>query len=195
MKIFRLLITIFLGLLLISAMTYGRDLWKESRSFSNFDGSLRVEAPANWKVMDLNEEAHIEIGDADKEAYLIVIPESKEDLHGWNIDKHSAITLGNLLYLVDFPQVVGPKYLEINGNRSIQYEVHGANQGLNISYILTTIETAENFHQVLAWSLKSRFRKNKNTLEKAIESFQEVPLNAESKQILIEDGSEILVRL
>ncbi len=175
MKSFKLSLAIVLSLLLVSYMIYGKDTWKESKFFTNQQETLQVEVPSNWEVLQLNEEAQIQVGNLAQETYYIVIPEVKVDLHGWNIDKHSKITLGNLLYLVDFPEIVGPRNININGYSGIQYEVHGANQGLNISYILTTVETPEHFHQILAWTLKSRFDKNKKVLKKAIESFQEIP--------------------
>ena len=44
---------------------------------------------------------------------------------------------------------------------------------INVVYFHTTIETNENFHQVLAWTLPSRLKANEPILKAIINSFQE----------------------
>ncbi len=187
MKQIKMLTIIAFILFSTSVIMYGKEFWSGGKIFANPDGNLQVEAPRHWQPLSLNDEAAIQIGNPVEENYLIVLPEAKVDLHGWNIDKHSKITLGNLLYLVDFPEIRGPEIMKINGYDAIQYEVHGGADGVNISYILTTIETSEYFNQVLAWTLTSRYQKNKKTLKKAIESFQEVPAAEKSRQVISHD--------
>jgi hypothetical protein len=195
MKQVRLLTTIAIILLFASVMIYGKEYWTGGKIFTNAEGNLQIEVPPHWGPMDLNPEAAIQVGSLSEENYFIVIPEAKVDLHGWNIDKHSKITLGNLLYLVDFPEISEPEILKINGHPAIQYEIHGGADGINITYILTTIETPEYYNQILAWTLTSRYQKNKKTLKRAIESLQEVPAAKNSKQLFSDDGLKDLKRL
>ena len=187
MKQVRLLTTIAFILLSASLMMYGREMWTGGKIFTNTEGNLQVEVPSNWVPLDLNDEAVIQVGNPAKEIYLIVIPEVKIDLHGWNLDKHSKITMGNLLYLVDFPEISEPEIMKINGYDAIQYEIQGAADGINITYILTTVETPQYFNQILAWTLTSRYQKNKKTLKRAIESFQEVPPAKKSRHFFNDD--------
>ncbi len=147
----------------------------KKKTFSNDAGNLVIDAPASWGVLDLHDDPDIEVGNELEENYLIVLSDAKEDLYGWNLDKHSRLTLGSFLTSIDFPEIVGPKSFEVNGNPAVQFEIHGSAQGLSISYIHTTIESPSYFNQILSWTLKSRFEENRPVLDKAINSFREVP--------------------
>ncbi|MFN7140871.1 MAG: hypothetical protein ACK4UN_16165, partial [Limisphaerales bacterium] len=52
------------------------------------------------------------------------------------------------------------------------YEVSGAMENVNIVYLHTTVEDEDYFHQILAWTLKSRFSKHKDELRDVVSSFK-----------------------
>jgi len=138
------------------------------------DKATQVTVPSDWSVLELNDVAEIEVGNAGESAYLIVINELKEDLFGWNLEKHSRVTLGGLLGTLSFPTVNGPKSLKIGGSPAVQYEVSGALEGQKIIYIHTTVDGPNRLSQILAWTIPSRVETVRPKLMKAVESFREV---------------------
>ncbi len=137
------------------------------------DEATQITVPSNWTVMELNDVAEIQVGSADESAYLIVINELKEDLFGWNIEKHSRVTLGGLLGTLAFPTITGPKSLKIGGSPAVQYEVTGALEGQKIVYIHTTVDGPQRLSQILAWTIPSSAEKIRPQLLSAVESFRE----------------------
>ena len=138
------------------------------------DERTQITVPAAWAPMDLNDAAEIEVGSEADEAYVIVLNELKDDLYGWNLEKHSRVTLGQLLANVTFPVLTGPKALTINGSPAVQYEIRGAAENRNIIYIHTTVDGPKYFSQILAWTLPSRAEAVKAQLLKAVTTFREV---------------------
>ena len=137
------------------------------------DEKTQVTVPEHWTALELNDSAEIQIGNEADEAYLIVLNELKEDLYGWNLDKHSRVTLGNLLSTLSFPSVTGPKSIKVGGSPAVQYEVKGAMQGRNIVYIHTTVDGPKYFSQILAWTLPSKAEATKPQLIEAVNTFRE----------------------
>ena len=137
------------------------------------DEKTQITVPSHWEVLELNDAAEIEVGNEKDEAYLIVLNELKDDLYGWNLDKHSRVTLGSLLGGLTFPTVTGPKSITVNGSPAVQYEIRGAAEGRNIVYIHTTVDGPKYFSQILAWTLASKADAVKPQLMKAIGTFKE----------------------
>jgi hypothetical protein len=140
--------------------------------FKDIKNKYQVVIPSDWKVLELNDQANIEVGNAKDEIYFILISESKDDLSRWNIEKHSRITLASILASLSLPTIEGPNYLNIDGDKAVQYILSGEIQGLNIVYIHTTVESEKYFNQLLAWTLKSRFSDKEQILKDVINSFQ-----------------------
>jgi len=65
------------------------------------------------------------------------------------------------------------EFLDIGGNRAVRYRLTGTMDGLNIVYWHVTLETEDHYHQILLWSLKSKFSKNKADFDSVIQSFEE----------------------
>ncbi len=148
-------------------------LFAQNKTYTTTNGKFELNIPQSWNEIALNDEAEIQLGNEKEEQYFILLSEGKADLYGWNIQKHSFITLGSLLASLDSPVVYGPEELEINGNKAVRFQIEGSTQGLKIVYIHTTIETAYSFNQILAWTLKSKFESNKDTLKSVTDSFSE----------------------
>ena len=162
--------TMTLVLLLSTAVMYAQDAEKTMLAS---DGKTQITVPGHWTELELNDVAEIELGNADDPAYLIVINELKEDLFGWNIEKHSRVTLGGLLGTLAFPTVEGPRAIKVGGSPAIQYEVSGALEGQKIVYIHTTVDGPNYLSQILAWSIPSQVDKIRPQLIKAVSTFRE----------------------
>lgn len=148
---------------------------KEIGILKSNDGLSQITLFEGWREQKgLNEKAEIEASNPITNNFIIVLSESKLDFNHMTLDKHSEATRSILLEAIKDPKVEGPFPLKINGYPAVQYKITGAVDDLNPVYLHTTVETPKNFHQVLAWTLVSKFEKNKVELQKVIASFKEI---------------------
>ncbi len=141
------------------------------------DGKCQVTVPGGWSTKtNMHKEAQLQVANERKEAYCIVLSESKESLGGkMDYREHSQFTFDNLKASVDGATVVrGPTDMQINGRSAVQYEISGKAQNLAVTYLHTTVDGEHGIHQVLAWSLQSNMESNRKTLEDVIASFKEL---------------------
>ncbi|HUP49153.1 MAG TPA: hypothetical protein VNA04_10230 [Thermoanaerobaculia bacterium] len=161
----------FAVLAVLASDLYGQ---AATKTIVAIDERTQIEVPDGWSVLELNDAAEIQVGSVEDEAYLIVLNEVKDDLYGWNLEKHSRVTLGRLLTNVVFPTVTGPKSLTIAGKPAVQYEIRGGSENRNVIYIHTTVDGENYLSQILAWTLPSRSDMVRPQLLNAINSFREV---------------------
>jgi len=141
------------------------------------DGLTRMNLPSGWKqekAQELHDQAELQASDRANEMYVIVMSESKEDFRDMTVDKHSQSTRSALIERLESPEVSDPKPVTVSGLGGVQYEIRGGVDNLNIVYLHTTVESPTHFHQILAWTLKSRFDKNRGALDAVTHSFKEV---------------------
>ncbi|PSB03344.1 hypothetical protein [Merismopedia glauca] len=143
------------------------------------NGEIQVNLPSGWsKATGLNAKAELQVSNPSRDMYLIVLSESKEDFEKAgqevNLQKHSDITKGILLKSLKNAQTNGPKSLTVNGNPALQDEISGVTSNLKVVYLHTTVETDDNYHQILAYTSQDDFAKNRSEIEEVINSFQEV---------------------
>jgi len=135
------------------------------------DNLVKLKIPAGWTEMKLNDAAVMQYGNEDIGVYMLVINDPKADINGWNIKKHSYITLAKLLEGVGSPEIEGPVYITANGNKGIQYSIKGAVGEQMIVYLHTTFETDHTYAQLLVWTIPSLLEKNKKSMNDVINSF------------------------
>ena len=137
--------------------------------------TIQVSIPSGWKEdRDLHDSAELQASNRRKEQYIIVLSESKEDFQDMTLEKHSEITRATLVKSLTEAQTSAPTTLTIGGNSALQYEIRGFINNLSVIYLHTTVETDKHIHQILTWTLKSMYDKNKPVLQKVTESFKEV---------------------
>jgi hypothetical protein len=134
------------------------------------DGLTSLIVPAAWGFVDLNPAAVFQIGNHSEDAYTMVLNESKLDLTGWNITRHSMITLARILTAVGSPEVDGPEPIEVAGYPAVQYRILGESDGTRIVYLHTTIDGPQAFSQVVQWTTPSRWEENAPDLLEILES-------------------------
>lgn len=136
---------------------------------------VQVTLPPEWKEdRELHDTAELQASARASEMYMIVLSESKQDIQNMTLAEHSEITRGLLLSNLSSSEVTGPTPVNnINGNPALQYQIQGSIDNINVVYLHTTVETPTSFHQILAWTLPSRFDRNRAELEQVIQSFRE----------------------
>jgi hypothetical protein len=137
------------------------------------DQSFSVVMPASWSLRsDLNDIADLQMGNPFKEAYTIIISENKMDFDDITLEQHSNITRSMIRQGLKNYHESDPESFDIGGNRALRYRLTGSVDGLNIVYWHVTIETENHYHQMLLWSLKSKFSNNEADFDSVIQSFE-----------------------
>ena len=142
---------------------------------TSLDGASQITVPEDWnETNELNDVATIQAANFNKEQYVIVIEDSKEDFTDANLDDHSQITSQLIVDGLTAPNLTSPNSITINGYTALQREIQGSFENINVVYLHTSIETPTHFYQIVTWSLKSRFEENRSVFEQVTQSFQEV---------------------
>ncbi|MCE9625052.1 MAG: hypothetical protein K8R69_06310, partial [Deltaproteobacteria bacterium] len=138
----------------------------KTKDIVSANGKFRLTVPGGWDVeKDLNDAADLQASYRGSDMYIVVLSESKEDLHDMNLEGHSKLTRDALMKTVQDSTITGPAALTVDGHPAVQYEIRGAVNHVNVVYLHTTVESPKYFHQILAWTIPSRFDANKPTLE------------------------------
>ena len=144
------------------------------KTIRSTEGCCEIRVPGSWKEdKELNDQANIQASNRMKELYVIVLSESKENFENMNLENHSKLTRSEFLKSLSSPQTIGPVSVTVNNNPGVQYEIFGGTNNVKIAALHTTVETEKHFHQILAWTIKSRADKNKPILQNVIQSFKE----------------------
>jgi hypothetical protein len=137
------------------------------------DGNARVHVPADWsELKNLNDAAEIQAGNKSKEQYILVLSENKSDLAAMTLRKHHQITRDAMLKKMTNVSASEPVELTINGQSALQDEITGTQEGTNIVFLHTTVEGDQHFHQILAWTSKSRWDEHKEKLREVTRTFR-----------------------
>jgi len=148
------------------------DLAVERQQIVSEDGKLSVTASGFWvKMPNLNKRATLQVGDKNKELYLIVITDPKSTVPNMTLEQHHALTRDRMMEKMKGASATRPVPLTLDGHPALQDEVSGKPSGTNIVYLHTTVDEADDFQQILAWTLKSRWQKQNPELREATNSF------------------------
>jgi hypothetical protein len=69
-------------------------------------------------------------------------------------------------------RVTEPVSLTIDGHPAVQDEIRGTENGTNVVFLHTTVDDADHFQQILAWTLKSRWQQQNKLLREITRSFR-----------------------
>ena len=137
------------------------------------DDSFAVIMPATWSLRsDLNDSADLQMGNSFKEAYTVILSDNKMDLDDLSLNEHSDLTRSFISSGLRNYEGSNPDYFYVGEFEAVRYRLEGIINGIHAVYWHVTIETDEYFHQILLWSLKSRFSKNEDDFESVIHSFE-----------------------
>lgn len=140
------------------------------------DGGFQLTVPGDWRSETaLNEQASIQASHRFRETYVVLLTESKRDFTGdMTLEQFTTMTRDAMMSQVRSAATTELKPMTINGNRALEYEITGGVEGLNIVYLITTVETPGHYHQIITWTLPSRLEQYRGTLREVTQSFREV---------------------
>lgn len=151
------------------------------------NGEYQMMIPKYMKEASaLNDDASLQYQNLFKEAYVVVIDESKEefvsvfrDLGEYNdslsvVENYRDI---QLKYLVEGTEVISvskPVSKKINERAAEVVELDGNVEGVakSISYYLTFVEGDKQVYMIMAWTLQDRKERFRDTYEKIANSFR-----------------------
>ncbi|MDR0230265.1 MAG: hypothetical protein LBI72_14565 [Flavobacteriaceae bacterium] len=162
---------------------------KKSIQEIQIDTKHTIEVPTGLvKTTDLNPQAVIQLKDANKELYLIVVKEPIEEID--NFFKENKQTLGNqftqdfkgyadltYLSLLQKAKVKTPAILratEINGLTTYTVKFDALVSGLDVYYNFAAVKGEEYYYQILVWTLNTKKEQNKDEMERMVSSFKVV---------------------
>lgn len=143
------------------------------RTYSD-DKSISLTTPTDWKgERRLNPAAAIGVANIRDNLYAVVLRENKLPFGSdFNLLRYSElITQGLKKSTQDFYVQQASRQLSINGIAAQQAALAAKVDGINIIYVITTLETNEHFYVIYAWTLASRFPEQQALLKQVSESF------------------------
>lgn len=144
----------------------------QPETFLSLDGEFRVTADDSWSVQnDLHEEADLSIGNLFAEKYLIVLTEPKSDFDAdYTLEDYSAWVEESFAGGDALPVLANS--IDIGGYEANQFTYAEDVDDNDVTYLVTTIETEEHYHQVIAWTLTEDFRELEQELLDVTTSFK-----------------------
>ena len=143
------------------------------------DGKSQITLPPGWSEdKELHEQAALQGSWRFKELYVVVITDSREDFEdGMTLERFTETTRD---FAGKDAETTEPVETVINGQRALNYEMKATVDGIKIGYVRRNVETPTAFHQIIAWTLRSRFEENKDALLEVVNSFQEAHTTGEA---------------
>jgi TM2 domain-containing membrane protein YozV/Tfp pilus assembly major pilin PilA len=144
----------------------------ESQLFYSDNKSVSILVPDSWKTEDLVPGALISVAKKGDETYAVVLADSKVDFDkSLTLDAYTDLIQKQLVSVVKNGDLVSsPKNMTISNLPAKQFLYQGSVEGVKIGYVITLIESDDNFYRVLTWTLQSRLEKNKELLKNIGES-------------------------
>lgn len=153
------------------------------------DHQLQFKLPGHWKLLkNLNKEASLQVGNLYKEQYMVVLSYSKLDFVG-GLEDHFKHTTDQLMITIQNPTRLKDNKFNVNGMPAMQSTISAKLNRLNITYLQTSIEGQQAFHQVLCWTLTSKRTSAFPVFNNVIRSTQEI--NAPAKKKVKPTGTKV----
>jgi len=103
---------------------------------------------------------------------LIVITDAKADVTDLTLEKHHQLTRDRMLQKMKNASATEPVPLTIDGHAALQDEISGTEKGTNVVFLHTTVDDGDQFQQILAWTLKSRWQQQHELLREITRTFR-----------------------
>lgn len=140
------------------------------------DGKCQLTVPGNWSPQkDLNDDANLQAGNLRAEQYAVIISELKADFTSEvDLNAFTEIVRKGVNETIKTPIVSENRPLTVNGYPAIQFDVAGSVENIKARWLYTIVGTPKNYHQILTWTLNSKYEANKPVFLDVINSFKEI---------------------
>lgn len=138
------------------------------------------------KSTELNDDASLQFRGILREAYVIVIDESKQEFVDFLaaeemydstlsiVSNYAKTQLDNTTSSMNVISRKTPVRMKINGLNAVKAEIDGVVDGIPepISYFVTFVESSEKLYMIMAWTLKEEKEGYRETFEKMAKTFK-----------------------
>ena len=167
---------VFGGIMLVDMIRSERvrlhELGLQKKEITSDDEKSKITVSGFWvKRTDLNQKASLQAAYKDKEMYVMVLSEPKSTVPNMTLEQNHQLSRDHMLQKMTTSSATPPVSLSIDNHPALQDELTGTDNGSNIVFLHTTIDEGDNFDQILAWTLKSRWPAQQQELRDATQSF------------------------
>lgn len=137
------------------------------------NGQFRINPPAHWAVMnDLHDYAVLQMGDYNLDQYMLALSDSLEEFDG-SLREHSDITIRSLSGSLTHASESGPVAVEVGGYPALERTLRGRIDGLDISYLHTTVQGEKAYYQIISWTTEDREARAFPLFREVLQTFEE----------------------
>jgi len=154
------------------------------------DSLYTLDVPKYMKQMNnLHPDASLRYANIYKEAYTVVIHESKEEfisifkeIEEYDdeispVENYTIVQKKMFKETIDNLKVQDYGLVQINNYPARQIKISGTVDGLKIIYLIAFVEGADNIYMIMNWTLRDRFNKFENTFEYINGTFKLIKAN------------------
>lgn len=140
------------------------------------DNSCKITVPGNWQTRtDLQEDAVLQAANTFSEQYVVVITEGKTDFsEDTSLSDYAQLLKSATKQNVSDITFSEIKNIQINGLPAVQYEGEGTVEKIKIKWLFNLIDSGKKYHQLVLWTLPSKYEKNKPIFDDVINSFKDL---------------------
>jgi hypothetical protein len=128
---------------------------------------------------EMHKQASLQYQNTEKELYLVVIDENKEQMEAYDLNYDIETYYKNIISIpfneaLKNGKVSIPGRMDIDGNKALVSEITGTIDGSDIYYKLVVIESARHFYQIVLWTKQDYKEKMESIMDSIIQSFNEI---------------------
>ena len=145
----------------------------EPHAIKSKDGQYEITVPANMSESpSLNKDAQLTAANRPNELYVFVLTNKKSDYaDGQTLDEHADILRNALQKQLTDADASTAENVTVNGREGRRFRVSGGKDNIKLTYFLTIVETADNFHHIWTWTEGSKAVENEPVLNRIADSF------------------------
>lgn len=138
------------------------------------DGKFQITVPGGWKEdPTLGKLGDIKAANPQQEMYVIVITEEKSGFTDeTTLDDYTNSVLEAMKSKLTSAYPSRPVPVTVNGNAGRQSLIPATLRNMQVSYLVTTVETAAHFSHVMSWTRASRMNVNQMNLQEVSMTFR-----------------------
>jgi len=142
--------------------------------FKTSDGKWGFTATSSWSTRRvLKEGATIQASNVVSDKYIIVLQESKIDFQkGTSLKDYTGLVVNLMRNNLTDPSSTPPVNITVNGMKAQLFEISGSIDKMNLKYLVAAVESKESFHQIILWTLPSKYDSLKGEYRKIIDSYR-----------------------
>lgn len=138
------------------------------------------------KSKTLNDDASLQYQNLLREFYVIVIDETKEEVHdlvnnddnlfhiSTDFDGYKRLITENMSLAINFNKVTVEETTKINGMTAYVQSMEGNLQGHDIFYKIGLVEGKDHYYQIFVWTLLDKKSEYESIMDDILNSFKEV---------------------